>query len=108
MDEQATVAPQEPAGSLPLSKNAQKKLARAARIAEQKKERRVYEREKKKEKKRLLAEKRAAGEIDAQVGARKKAKMEPRMPFNARIVVDLGFDDLMTENVRSYRPRPRL
>ncbi|KAI0796284.1 guanine-1-methyltransferase-domain-containing protein [Irpex lacteus] len=87
----------------PLSKNAQKKLARAARLAEQKKERRAYEKEKKKEKKRQLVEKRAAGELgdDAEEGGpRKKAKTDagPKVPFKARIVVDLGFDDLMSEN----------
>lgn len=91
-------APQAPQ-SQPLSKNAQKKLAKAARIAEQKKERRAYEKEKKKEKKRELAAKRAAGELDGEELPRKKARVEgPRTPFQARIVVDLGFDDLMTEN----------
>lgn len=92
----------------PLSKNAQKKLARAARIAEQKKERRAYEKEKKKEKRRQQAAKRAAGELDdgsADAGAapRKKARVEgPRTPFDARIVVDLGFDDMMNENVSEF------
>ena len=91
----------ETAPQQPLSKNAQKRIARAARIAEQKKERRAYEKEKKKEKKRELAAKRAAGELDEeQEGPRKKARLEgPRTPFGARIVVDLGFDDMMTENV---------
>jgi tRNA (guanine9-N1)-methyltransferase len=85
-----------------LSKNAQKKLARAARIAEQKKERRVYEKEKKKEKRRELAAKRAAGELDEgeEGGPKKKVRVEgPRTPFNARVVVDLSFDDMMTDNV---------
>ncbi|KAI0686488.1 guanine-1-methyltransferase-domain-containing protein [Cytidiella melzeri] len=86
----------------PLSKNAQKKLARAARIAEQKQERRAHEKEKKKEKKRQLSAKRAAGELDDedQGAPRKKARTGagPRVPFSARIVVDLGFDDLMNEN----------
>ena len=41
--------------SAPLSKNAQKKLAKAARFAEQKKERRAFEKEKKKQKKRERA-----------------------------------------------------
>ena len=88
----------------PLSKNAQKRLARAARIAEQKKERRAYEKEKKKEKKRQLAARKAAGELDEddEQGPRKKARTDAgaRIPFKARIVVDLGFDDLMSENVR--------
>lgn len=87
----------------PLSKNAQKRLAKAARLAELKKERRAYEKEKKKEKKRALAAKRAAGELEDSEGEdapRKKAKTEgKRTPFDARIVVDLGFDDLMSENV---------
>jgi tRNA (guanine9-N1)-methyltransferase len=87
-----------------LSKNAQKRLARAARAAEQKKERRAYEREKKKEKKRQQAEKREAGELgeEDEGGPRKKARLDVRkVPFKARIVVDLGFDDLMSENVRT-------
>lgn len=89
----------------PLSKNAQKKLAKAARFAEQKKERRAYEKEKKKEKKRMLAAKRDAGELGADdEGPRKKARTDgPRVPFEARVVVDLGFDDMMSENVSSIR-----
>lgn len=96
----AEAAPQQP-----LSKNAQKRLAKAARIAEQKKERRAYEKEKKKEKKRELAAKRAAGELDEEdEQPKKKARTEgPRTPFGARIVVDLGFDDMMTENVSRER-----
>lgn len=92
----------------PLSKNAQKRLAKAARIAEQKKERRAYEKEKKKEKKRELAAKRAAGELDEeQEGPRKRQRVEgPRTPFEARIVVDLGFDDKMTENVSASNLKP--
>lgn len=95
-------APSEPAPTQPLSKKAQKKLARAARTAELKLERRAAEKERKKEKKRLLAQKRAAGELDAQdvQAARKKRRTGegPRTAFGARVVVDLGFDDMMTEN----------
>ena len=86
----------------PLSKNAQKKLARAARIAEQKKERRAAEKERRKEKKREQAAKRAAGELDdaEDEERRKRARTEgPKRPFHARIIVDLGFDDMMTDNV---------
>ncbi|KAH8092462.1 guanine-1-methyltransferase-domain-containing protein [Cristinia sonorae] len=87
--------------STPLSKNAQKRLAKAARLAEQKKERRAFEKEKKKQKKRERAEQQQKedGEHDSE-GARKKARTDggPRRPFGARIVVDLGFDDLMSEN----------
>ncbi|KAH9854928.1 guanine-1-methyltransferase-domain-containing protein [Lenzites betulinus] len=88
----------------PLSKKAQKRLAKAAYLAERKKERRAVEKERRKEKKRALAEKRAAGELDPEEEEaeqqRKRQKMErgPRTPFGARVVVDLGFDEMMTEN----------
>ncbi|OBZ70507.1 tRNA (guanine(9)-N1)-methyltransferase [Grifola frondosa] len=88
----------------PLSKNAQKKLARAAATAEHKKERRKAEKERRKEKKRVMAQKRAAGELDDDdnEGERKRQRTGdhkgPRRPFKARVVVDLGFDDMMTEN----------
>ena len=87
--------------SQPLSKKAQKKLAKAASLAEKKKERRANEKEKRKEKKRKLAEQKATGEIDEAEYARltKKVKIEQKPPFQARVVVDLGFDNLMTENV---------
>ncbi|OSD04443.1 hypothetical protein PYCCODRAFT_1347315, partial [Trametes coccinea BRFM310] len=91
-------------GAQPLSKKAQKKLAKAAYIAERKKERRAAEKERRKEKKRLLAEKRAAGELDpeeeAELQKRKRQRTDkgPRTFFNARVVVDLGFDEMMTEN----------
>ena len=56
-----------------------------------------------KEKKRELAAKRAAGEIDEGEDAersRKRARTEgAKKLFQARIVVDLGFDAMMTENV---------
>ncbi|THG97485.1 hypothetical protein EW026_g4530 [Hermanssonia centrifuga] len=101
----STVTPTDAPEIKPISKNAQKRIAKTARIAEQKKERRAYEKEKKKEKKRQLAAKRAAGELEdegAAEGPRKKAKTEeskgPKPKFQARIVVDLGFDDLMSEN----------
>ncbi|KAI0774742.1 guanine-1-methyltransferase-domain-containing protein, partial [Trametes elegans] len=87
-----------------LSKKAQKKLAKAAYLAERKKERRAAEKERRKEKKRLLAEKRAAGELDPDEEAaerdrkRQKTGAGARTPFDARVVVDLGFDEKMTEN----------
>lgn len=85
----------------PLSKKAQKKQAKAAYFAEKKKERRANEKEKRKEKKRKLAEQKASGEIEDAEYARltKKVKVEHKPPFQARVVVDLGFDDLMSENV---------
>ncbi|KAI0355403.1 hypothetical protein OH77DRAFT_1589872 [Trametes cingulata] len=89
----------------PLSKKAQKKLAKAAYIAERKKERRAAEKERRKEKKRLLAEKRAAGELDPEEEERERERKRqrteragPRAMFDARVVVDLGFDSMMTEN----------
>ncbi|KXN89454.1 tRNA (guanine(9)-N1)-methyltransferase [Leucoagaricus sp. SymC.cos] len=82
----------------PLSKSAQKKAARAARLAELKLERRAREKEAKKEKKRIRAEKRAAGELDDEDEAEKvKQKKKPRVTFGGRVVVDLGFDHLMSE-----------
>ena len=101
-----TGANEEPSevSSQPLSKKAQKKQAKAAYLAEKKKERRANEKEKRKEKKRKLAEQKASGEIDDDEYARltKKAKVEHKPPFQARVVVDLGFDDLMSENVGSF------
>lgn len=98
----------------PLSKNAQKKLRKAEFIAERKLERRAREKEKKKEKKRERAERIAAGEdVDTAAEddgrAKKRAKLShgaPRNAFGARVVVDLGFDDKMSEKVRclSFTP----
>lgn len=90
----------------PLSKKAQKRAAKAAYLAEQKKERRVAEKEKKKEKKRILAQKRAAGQLDEEEEARLKKKRRtgdgPKRLFKAKVVVDLGFDDKMAENVSNW------
>ncbi|EIN10945.1 hypothetical protein PUNSTDRAFT_51512 [Punctularia strigosozonata HHB-11173 SS5] len=93
-----------PTSSAPLSKNAQKKAAKAQRLAEIKVKKRQLEKEKRKEKKRIREEKRAAGELDEselkeeEERARKKARLfGPKQPFGARVVVDLGFDDKMTE-----------
>ncbi|KII95276.1 hypothetical protein PLICRDRAFT_34118 [Plicaturopsis crispa FD-325 SS-3] len=88
------------ASPTPLSKNAQKKAAKMARYAEQKLERRAREKAVKKEKKLERAQKRAAGELDDDdEGGRKvkRAKLGKGTPFNARVVVDLGFDDMMSD-----------
>ncbi|KAL1734395.1 guanine-1-methyltransferase-domain-containing protein [Schizophyllum commune] len=77
-----------------MSKSAMKKLAKAERIAAQKKEMR-------KEKKRALAQKRAAGELDENEEEKLRAPKRPRMskeePF-CQLVVDLGFDEKMSDN----------
>lgn len=92
-----------PSQAQPLSKNAQKKLVKAARIAEQKKERRAAEKARRKERKRIQAENRAVGELDGDDGgdgtggSRKRRRVEKSEPFDARVVVDLGFDDMMTD-----------
>ncbi|KAG8904763.1 tRNA (guanine(9)-N(1))-methyltransferase [Tulasnella sp. 403] len=86
------------AGPTTLSKNAQKRLAKEARLARMKLERRAREKLMKKEKKKLKAEKRAAGEIlsgPSDEPPNKKARLEKRQPFNARVVIDLGFDEMM-------------
>lgn len=94
----------------PLSKNAQKKAVKLARFAALKPERRAREREMRKEKKKL--KRTAEAEADADngdgegeaSGSRKRVKVEhtrgPRTKFKARVVVDLGFDEMMSEKVR--------
>lgn len=102
----------------PLSKKAQKKAAKQAYFAERKLERRAREKEAKKEKKRQRRERQeriAAGEVvsdDDEDGGtqpeRKKARKEgPIRPFNARVAVDLGFDDMMSDKA-SMLPRTNL
>ena len=86
-----------------LSKKGMKKAARRQAIQEQKKERRAREKEARKEKKKLLHQKRLAGELDEDEKAlldqraKKRRKLEP---FGGKVVVDLGFDEKMTEKVR--------
>jgi len=83
-----------------LSKSAEKKAARAARLAELKFQRRARERQVKKEKRRVRAEKRAAGELDDDDEAEKaRQKKKPKVEFGGRVIVDLGFDHLMSEKV---------
>ena len=83
----------------PLSKKSQKKAAKAARYAEQKAERRAREKERKKLK-RAAAQPEPHDE-DGAVPKPKRVKQDPssRTKFGARLVVDLGFDDKMTEKV---------
>lgn len=82
-----------------LSKKAQKRAAKAARFHELKLERRTREKEARKRKRRERAQAIANGECDANV-ARKRRRAnasDGNTTFKARIVVDLGFDELMTD-----------
>jgi len=81
----------------PVSKKAQKKAAKAVRYAEQKTERRAREKEKKKLK-RAAAQPEPHDE-DGAVLRSKRVKLGPssQTKFGARLVIDLGFDDKMTE-----------
>ena len=83
----------------PLSKKAQKKAAKVARYAEQKAERRAREKERKKLK-RAVAQPGPHDEDEA-VPQAKRVKLDPspQTKFGARLVIDLGFDDKMTEKV---------
>ena len=90
-----------PEGTQPLSKKAQKRAAKQEQWEAKKLERRAREREVKKEKKRILAEKRAAGELEDDVSLNKKAKKR-KIDFGGRVVVDLGFDELMNDKVRPF------
>ncbi|EAU84404.2 tRNA (guanine-N(1)-)-methyltransferase [Coprinopsis cinerea okayama7 len=81
----------------PLSKNALKKAAKQERWQAAKLERRAREKEAKKQKKKLLAAKRAAGELDENDEEQKRSAKRRKVEFGGRVVVDLGFDELMNE-----------
>jgi hypothetical protein len=84
------------------SKKAQKRALKMARLEERKIERRAKEKAAKKEKKRKRAERIAAGEqLSEDEVTQKRAKTnQPKKPFAARVVLDLGFDDKMNDKVR--------
>ena len=121
---EVTSAPNEESASVPetvsqphpaLSKNAQKRLLKAQRKEEFKAERRAREKALKKAKQAELREKRARGELDddeeekaRQVKRQKLSHDGPREKFGARLVIDLGFDDKMTDRVSlsSSNPSP--
>jgi len=102
-------APKEEQASQPhtaLSKNAQKRLLKAQRKEEFKAERRARDKALKKAKKAELREKRARGELhdDEEENARQVKRQKllhdgPKEKFGARLVIDLGFDDKMTDRV---------
>ena len=85
-----------------LSKKAQKRALKLAKLEERKMERRAKEKAAKKEKKRKRAEKLAAGEqVSEDERSQKRAKAhDTKKPFAARVVLDLGFDDKMSDKVR--------
>lgn len=95
MDRPATIQPEDPQ-PLVLSKKAQKRAAKAARLQEQKSERRAREREAKKRKRRERVQ---AGNVDPR--KRLKTDGQGQTPFAAQVVIDLGFDDMMTDKVRT-------
>lgn len=83
-----------------LSKSQQRKLARKERLAATKPERRAREKAAKKER---LAEKRRLVEEEGadpyEIGLAKKKKPRKGERFNANVVIDLGFDNKMSEKV---------
>lgn len=113
-----------PVAQQPMSKNQQKKLARAARAEATKMERRRKEREQRKakraEKRRLVRDEGADPVALGLVKKHKRRRLEynddpgthgpadsssalpPRVPFDASIVIDLSFDDKMTEKVGGW------
>ncbi|KAM0756171.1 hypothetical protein T439DRAFT_351887 [Meredithblackwellia eburnea MCA 4105] len=87
-----------PDAAPPLSKSAAKRLLRQQKFEQEKPLRRAREKAMKKEKaaqKRKLVE---LGVIEKPLTKRQQMQQRgPRRPFNARIVIDVGFDDLMNE-----------
>ncbi|KAF7302127.1 SAM-dependent MTase TRM10-type domain-containing protein [Mycena indigotica] len=80
----------------PMTKSAMKKAARRERIAAQRGEKRAREKEVRKAKKREREERRAAGELEEDdLPKAKRRRVGP--PFGGRVVIDLGFDNSMTE-----------
>jgi hypothetical protein len=89
----------------PTSKSALKKAAKQAAYDAAKPARRLKDKLKKKEK---AEGKRKAYEMgETEGGGGKKARTKTMMPWNVRVVLDLGFDELMTENVRNLSSSPR-
>ncbi|GAA6047502.1 hypothetical protein JCM3770_005778 [Rhodotorula araucariae] len=88
----STAPPADP----PLSKTALKRQRKQEALQAQKLQRRAYEKEKKKAKaaevKRLVAE----GKMDKPVNKKRRAHGRQE-PHGARIAIDMGFDELMTE-----------
>lgn len=85
-----------------LSKHQQRKIARQERLLATKSERRAREKaakkERKAEKRRLVEEE---GADPYEIGLKKVKKVKTVHKFNANVVIDLGFDDKMSEKVSS-------
>lgn len=81
------------------SKNSLKKAAKAEKFAALKIERRIREKEARKEKKRTRAEQISNGELLEDEEERKRQKKKPKLSFGGRVLVDLGFDDKMSDKV---------
>jgi type IV secretory pathway VirB10-like protein len=98
---------------LALSKQAQKRLIKAQKKKEFKTERRARDKALKKAKKAERREKRARGELDGdeeeharQVKRQKVSQDGAKEKFGAGLVIDLGFDDKMTDRVSDSFPNP--
>lgn len=101
--ENPSMSPENTSETVVLSKNAQKRALKMARREERKMEHRAKEKAAKKEKKRKRAERLAAGEQLSEDERQKRAKTNRvKEPFAARVVLDLGFDDKMSDKVRGY------
>ena len=97
------ISPENTTETVVLSKNAQKRALKMARQQERKMEHRAKEKAAKKEKKRKRAERLAAGEQLSEDERQKRVKMNrAKEPFAARVVLDLGFDDKMSDKVRGH------
>ncbi|KAK9899670.1 hypothetical protein P389DRAFT_191984 [Cystobasidium minutum MCA 4210] len=94
----ATAAASGDSSTPALSKSQQRKRARQEKMAALKPERRARDKaakkERKAEKRRLVEEE---GADPYEIGLKKHKKAKKAEPFNANIVIDLGFDDKMSE-----------
>ena len=98
-----SISPENKSETVVLSKKAQKRALKMTRREERKMEHRAKEKAAKKEKKRKRAERLAAGEQLSEDERQKRAKTNrTKEPFAARVVLDLGFDDKMSDKVRGY------
>ena len=111
-DDQESPVPNGPAIPLeettvePLSKKARKKAAKATRFAEQKAERRAREKERKKLKRATAQPEPHDEDVAVPQPKRARVDLSPQTRFGARLVIDLGFDDKMTEKVPNMCCRP--